>query len=303
MSVTESRSDAAQGAPAGELEPAANGAADLLGAAPGLLRVAAQIGVRTAVWGAQSSLNAAQFTLRLATQPDQAPGALNQLVHQLRDTARRALGVTALEERVEKMPDPRMNGKGEAQVTLKQRGAELLARSAEVSGADEDFTHPAYERILTSMAPDEARILRLMAQDGPRAAVDVRTWRPLDVGSEIIEPGLTMIGQQAGCRFLDRVPAYLNNLYRLGLIWFSREPLSDQSLYQVLEAQPEVQSAMRRAGRAKTVRRSIRLTPFGVDFCETCLPLDTATFLAGQRRLSNGHAPAPPPDTSGTGAT
>jgi hypothetical protein len=295
VSVTESRSDATQGAPAGELEPVANGGVDLLGAAPGLLRIAAQMGVRTAVWGAQSSLNAAQFTLRLATQPDQAPGALNQLVHQLRDTARRALGVTELEARVEKMPDPRMNGKGQAQITLKQRGAELLARSADVSGADEDFTHPAYERILTSMAPDEARILRLMAQDGPRAAVDVRTWRPLDVGSEIIEPGLTMIGQQAGCRFLDRVPAYLNNLYRLGLIWFSREPLSDQSLYQVLEAQPEVQSAMRRAGRAKTVRRSIRLTPFGVDFCETCLPLDTATFLAVQRRLSNGH-------TSGTGA-
>jgi hypothetical protein len=189
------------------------------------------------------------------------------------------------------MPDPRANGRGEARVTLKQRGAELLARSAEVTD-DEEFTHPAYERILTSLAPDEARILRLMAQEGPRAAVDVRTWRPLDVGSEIVEPGLTMIGQQAGCRYIDRVPAYLNNLYRLGLIWFSREPLSDQSVYQVLEAQPEVQAAVRRAGRAKTVRRSIRLTPFGIDFCETCLPLDTASFLAVQRRLSNGGSPS-----------
>ena len=42
--------------------------------------------------------------------------------------------------------------------------------------------------------------------------------------------------------------------------------------------------------------RSIRLTPFGIDFCETCLPLDTATFLAVQRRLSNGRPPAPPED-------
>jgi hypothetical protein len=38
--------------------------------------------------------------------------------------------------------------------------------------------------------------------------------------------------------YLDRVPAYLNNLYRLGLIWFSREPLEDPLDYQVLEAQP-----------------------------------------------------------------
>jgi len=48
----------------------------------------------------------------------------------------------------------------------------------------------------------------------------------------------------------------------------------------VLEAQPDVQEAMREAGRARTVRRSIHLTPFGVDFCQVCIPLDTAEFEA-----------------------
>ena len=57
-----------------------------------------------------------------------------------------------------------------------------------------------------------------------------------------------MIGAEAGCRHPDRVPAYLNNLYRLGLIWFSREPLEDPLRYQVLEAQPEVLEAMGEAG-------------------------------------------------------
>jgi hypothetical protein len=71
------------------------------------------------------------------------------------------------------------------------------------------------------------------------------------------------------------VPAYLNNLNRLGLIWFSRETLEDIALYQVLEAQPEVIEARRRAGRtSRTVRRSIHLTPFGADFCDACLPMD-----------------------------
>jgi hypothetical protein len=84
-----------------------------------------------------------------------------------------------------------------------------------------------------------------------------------------------MIGEEAGCRHLDRIRSYLNNLYRLGLIWFSREELDELSRYQVLEAQPAVAEALEEAGRgAKTVRRSIHLTPFGEDFCRMCLPRD-----------------------------
>lgn len=80
-----------------------------------------------------------------------------------------------------------------------------------------------------------------------------------------------------------RIPAYLNNLERLGLVWFSREPIEDPVAYQVLEAQPEVLEAMHSVSRAKTVQRSIHVTPFGEDFCRVCLPLDTAEVetLAG----------------------
>jgi hypothetical protein len=70
------------------------------------------------------------------------------------------------------------------------------------------------------------------------------------------------------------VHAYLDNLNRLGLIWFSKQPIDDPSAYQVLEAQPPVLEAVRGASRAKTTQRSISLTPFGRDFCEVCLPLE-----------------------------
>ncbi len=156
--------------------------------------------------------------------------------------------------------------------SLRERGAELLRRSADVRIADD--AHPAYERILGDLAPDEGRILRLLASEGPQPAVDVRTARPLKIGSRLVAPGLSMIAAQAGCRYRDRTHAYLNNLYRLGLIWFSRERLEDPRRYQVLEAQPDVVGALRQAGRATTVRRSIHLTPFGEDFCRLCLPLD-----------------------------
>ena len=137
---------------------------------------------------------------------------------------------------------------------------------------EEEF-HPAYERILSQLAPDEARILRLLAQEGPQPAVDVRAGKALGIGSEMVAPGLNMIGLGSGVKHPERVKSYLDNLYRLGLIWFSREPLPDPLDYQVLEAQPDVIEAKRAGSRAKTVRRSIGLTPFGEDFCRIALPL------------------------------
>jgi hypothetical protein len=178
--------------------------------------------------------------------------------------------------------DSARNGDARPSSSLRERGAELLRQSADVRIADE--AHPAYERILGDLAPDEGRILRLLASQGPQPAVDVRTARPLNIGSKLVEPGLSMIAEQAGCRRRDRTHAYLNNLYRLGLIWFSRERLEDPRRYQVLEAQPDVVGALRRAGRATTVRRSIHLTPFGEDFCQLCLPLDGAEGSAVRER-------------------
>ena len=51
--------------------------------------------------------------------------------------------------------------------------------------------------------------------------------------------------------------------------------------YQVVEAQPDVLEAMHSVRFAKVVRRSIHLTPFGEDFCRTCLVEEEAP---GERR-------------------
>jgi hypothetical protein len=168
-------------------------------------------------------------------------------------------------------------------LSLREQGAELLRRSADVES--EDGTHPAYAHILSELAPDEGRILRLLATGGSQPAVDVRASNLIGVGSQLVASGLNMIGAEAGLRHIGRVPAYLNNLFRLGLIWFSHDPIDDPMRYQVLEAQPEAMDAIKRAGRAKTVHRSIQLTPFGKDFCDVVLPTGTAELDA---------LPAPP---------
>jgi hypothetical protein len=175
---------------------------------------------------------------------------------------------------IEELPD------GEPEpVSLRERGARLLRESADV-GAD-DSAHPAYGRILEELHPDEARILRLLALEGPQPSVDVRSLQLLGVNSQIVAEGLNMVGAQAGCRRPERVHAYLDNLNRLGLVWFSKEAIEDPRAYQVLEAQPPVLDALKSASRAKTVQRSFRLTPFGRDFVEVCLPLEGAASSSG----------------------
>jgi hypothetical protein len=250
----------------------------LLRAAPAFARMAATAWLRGVQWGAETSMRAGSRLLRGAAAGENPAALLQETGSDLRRYARELLGI-ADEMEEEAVESGRDTASAEA---LRRRGEELLRLSADVRYQEE--SHPAYARILDVMAPDEARILRLLCEGGAQPAVDVRSGGPLGVGvvaTELVAPGLNMIGAEAGCRHVDRVPAYLNNLYRLGLIWFSREPVGDHLRYQVLEAQPDVTEAMASAGRgARTVRRSIHLTPFGADFCALVLPPTTAEFEA-----------------------
>ena len=50
-----------------------------------------------------------------------------------------------------------------------------------------------------------------------------------------------------------------------------KEQLDDPQEYQIVEAQPDVLEAMHSVRFPKVVRRSIHLTPLGVNFCRICL--------------------------------
>jgi hypothetical protein len=269
-------------------------------AAPSIARLGAFVWWRTAEWTVETVARTGTQMVRSAAAGEPPTKILREASEEARTYARRLLGI--LDTRDGDGPDDRTPPSPEWDATpppeqvdterrrngmsLRERGAELLRRSADVHY--EEDRHPAYERILEDLAPDEGRILRLLAQDGPQPSVDVRSGVPL--ASTLVAPGLTMIGAEAGCRHLDRVPSYLHNLFRLGLVWFSRERLEDTTRYQVLEAQPDVVESLEAAGRTgRTVRRSIHLTAFGKDFCEVCLPLETGELeaLPGGRRAKN----------------
>jgi hypothetical protein len=264
------------------IPPDADQDASLVRTVPGLARIAAAAYWRSARWSVKASRDAGARVIKAATTGQEPAELFRSTGAEIRERTRRLLGIQERpEERAMMNPDATEAQREEARQSLRDRGAELLRRSADVN-LDED-SHPAYTRILEDLAPDEARILRLLYEKGPQPSVDVRSGvLPLQSTSELVAAGLNLIGPEAGCRHLDDVPAYLNNLFRLGLIWFSRERLPDPRGYQVLEAQPEVANAMESAGHTRTVRRSIHLTPFGRDFCELCLTGEPGEPDAGE---------------------
>ena len=229
----------------------------------GLARLGATAAWRTAGWGLRTYLDVGRRLAEVVVAPEKAPDLASDMVDAIPDSVR---------------PGRRQSASGVPDDTaewalLRKRGEELMHRSRDVRYVEE--AHPAYERMLEEIAPDEGRILRLMLVSGPQPAIDIRTGGPLALlSSSLLSPGQNMIGARAGCRYVDRVPSYLNNLNRLGLIWFSRETLHDPVVYQVLEAQPDALEAAKSVRMAKIVRRSIHLTPFGEDFCRVCLSLD-----------------------------
>jgi len=274
--------------------PAVSGNGAVVDSLPGLARVAATAAINTTGWGLRTTARNWRRVGRAATNRDEAVALIREVgsvVGTVGDIARQvADGVpvgTALLRAGEQLggagagptsrPAAGDNGRivgGQVTAvrptTLRERGQELLEKSRDVWATDN--RHPAFDRILDDMAPDEARILVMLLKNGPQPSVDIRTGGPVGmVSSQLIAPGLNMVGPRAGLRYLDQVPSYLNNLYRLGLIWFSREPLRDHLEYQVLEAQPDVLEAMHSVKFAKVIRRSVHLTPFGEEFVKQAL--------------------------------
>jgi hypothetical protein len=257
------------------------GAADAL---PGVARIAGTAWLRSASWAAGSGARSARNLAKALTDPTAAGELVRGVATDLADATRAISTVASKVSSGVPIPmalfeasvtltsvmTPPDEPERHRELSLRERGEDLLRRSRDVWSDDE--AHPAYARILDEVAPDEARILLLLLRGGPQPSVDVRTGGPVGmVSSSLLSAGLTMIGPRAGVRYLDEVPAYLNNLYRLGLVWFSREQLEDPLEYQVVEAQPDVLEAMHSVRFAKVIRRSIHLTPFGMDFCKTCL--------------------------------
>jgi Abortive infection alpha len=272
-----SRADRRAGARRGTAPDEGLGPRELIELGPALARLGLFASLRAAGWATAST---AAIWKRIACAARDRESAV-ELVVSMRDeaveAARQALGVNDIEETLGRMTSepPERSDDGEPQRgDLRERARELLARSARLE--PDDDRHPAFGLILEQLAPDEMRILRVLAASEGQAAIDVEARGPLGGGRGVARR-LSLLVDRAGCRHPERVQLYLDNLLRLGLVQISDEPFEDEELYAVLEAQPEVSEAKEEASsgasRAKSLRHRIELSSFGRSFCETCLPL------------------------------
>ncbi|MFC9996012.1 Abi-alpha family protein [Nocardia sp. NPDC127526] len=230
--------------------------------ATGVARVAVSAAVEAGFWSLRATLGVTSVVLR-GSMTGRAPREiLSEAGAQVRHSVREALGVTAPVSTAVAAPEPC------SPTDLRARGAELLRRSADFQSEDDTHLHPAYARILGELAPDEARIIRFLYLDGPQPLLAVRTGRTSSRGE------FTLLGEDAGLRYPNRVEEYLTNLDRLGLTDIAREPLGNPNRYQLLEALPEVRRLLKRTSfGTKVLYRTIELTSFGAGFVRTCLPV------------------------------
>jgi hypothetical protein len=258
-----------------------------VGAVPGLARIAVGAWARGAAWGVGTGLRASRRLTEAALSGESATELLDDVRDETVQNLRRLLGIVERDPRSEPITDavatrvPQDSEQRQQRVaSLRERGAQLFERAAEV-GTDDDPVHPGFDRIVDQLAPDEARILKLLVNEGPQAIVYINKAGPLGIGAREVARRLSLIGREAGCLHPNLVPAYLDNLVRLGLVAIRRDPVEDEAAYQVLEAQPEVIDAIRsvRSGifRGQSSRRSIHITDFGRSFCQVCFPAEHLT--------------------------
>ena len=261
---------------------------------PGLARVAATAAINTTGWGLRTTARNWRRVGRAATNRDEAVQLIREVgsvVGTVGDIARHVadgmpvgtallkageqLGgvVSGTTSRSASSDNGRVVGGEVTEVrstSLRERGQELLEKSRDVWATDD--RHPAFDRILDDLAPDEARILVMLLKNGPQASVDIRTGGPVGMlSSQLIAPGLNMVGPPRRPPLPRPGPVVPQQPLPAGLVWFSREALRDHLEYQVLEAQPDVLGAMHSVKFAKVVRRSVHLTPFGEEFVRQAL--------------------------------
>lgn len=277
-------------------------------AVPGIARIVVGSWVRGATWGVETTLRAGRRLTEAALSGESAAQLIDEVREETIENLRGLIGELDGEPVASNGSASGLDRSDGAERRradyLRERGAALFERASEIS-TDNDPIHPGFDRIVDQLAPDEARILRLLVNEGPQAIVYVNRAAPLGLGAREVARRLSLIGREAGCQRPGLVPAYLDNLVRLGLVAIRRDPVLDETAYQVLEAQPEVVEAMKsvKSGifRGQSSRRSIHITDFGRSFCQVCFPPEQLTGESPVLDPEETEVPPPERDLDGAG--
>lgn len=132
-----------------------------------------------------------------------------------------------------------------------------------------------FARILNDLLPDEVRILAALS-DGETVypILNVRTGSKLGITMEDEISCVSNIGKNAGVYNSDLTPYYIQHLLHWKLVEVLSEKINDNTIYQVLESEKSIRTAMELAKsqgrRASLQRQSLVISPLGKRLWEVC---------------------------------
>lgn len=186
----------------------------------------------------------------------------------------------------ERLQTPEPNVAGPALEALKYTGyqdhlrelyAGLLATAIDSKTAH--AAHPSFVEMIKQMSPDEALMMRSLANVRIRPMIDVRKEaKNSNVGNWIVKD-FSLVSLEAGCEHPDLGAIYLVNLQRLGLIELRENYtlMSGQDdLYKPLKERPEIQRVVTQINeiadhKAAVIPGAIMVTKLGEQFCYACI--------------------------------
>jgi hypothetical protein len=188
----------------------------------------------------------------------------------------------------EKIVTPSPNVAGPAIEALRYTGHEEslseMYASLLATAMNEDTiqkAHPAFVDIIKQLTPDEAKIVRgFTASQTINPLISIKASSPnktISDGHQIVLRNFSQIGQRAGCEHIHLVPAYLDNLVRMGLCEIPEgTAYSSDTWYSPLINHPEILSKieeMRHFNRQTEIKKSVlTITDFGRQFALACCP-------------------------------
>jgi hypothetical protein len=223
-----------------------------------------------------SLLNTALRPVRLILQ------GINLVYDNLEDSLRRHLANVPPEQVVE----PPANVAGplllaypfvESEPDLRELFARLLATA--MTSAIQRSAHPSFVEVIKQLTVDEAKLVRSFAE---------RSWLQYPVVEVRVFGGSAYPGFQVRGLLFDfgdvplsaplRLPAYVHNLQRLGLVTISfAERVADDAPYVKFETMPEIvrlrenAAAVAQGGSVQAAPGVVKVTPYGALFLAACV--------------------------------
>jgi len=162
--------------------------------------------------------------------------------------------------------------------TLSDLYANLLAASMDKNSATK--AHPAFTEIIKQLTPDEARLISLFPIDPFMPIIDIRKRdkaAEIDSGYTNVFANYSSLGEMAGCVHLELIPAYLDNLTRLGLAEITPgKHYTRPGVYDELENSQKAQAykeAIEKdpAQECEFARKFLHVTVLGRQFANVCV--------------------------------